>query len=113
VLRGTLGNQGANALALTGATLINTALNRRFTFGLGGPARAVRDQVEAGLVFVAGLGLTAGALGGLDAAWPTASGAVALGALLFANALTTLARFLALRAWVFNPARRSPRRALR
>jgi putative flippase GtrA len=112
-LRGTLGNQGANALALTGATLINTALNRRFTFGLGGPARAVRDQVEAGLVFVAGLGLTAGALGGLDAAWPTASGAVALGALLFANALTTLARFLALRAWVFNPARRSPRRALR
>ena len=111
-LRGALGNQGANALALTGATVVNTALNRRFTFGHGGRARAVRDQVEAGLVFLAGLGLTAGALGGLDAAWPTAPGALALGALLFANALTTLARFLALRAWVFNPARRSSRRAL-
>lgn len=105
LLRDLLGVQWANAAALTAATVVNTTLNRRLTFGRRGRAGFLRDQVEAGIVFVASLFATATALWLLDRMWPGSPAGVDALAIVAANALATVARFVALRSWVFNPAR--------
>ncbi|GAA4230305.1 putative flippase GtrA [Streptosporangium album] len=95
----------ANALALSVTAVANTAANRRFTFGVTGRAGALRHQLEGGLAFLLGLLLSTGGLALLDRLVPGASTATELVAVIVANALAALARFLLLRAWVFNPRR--------
>ena len=51
LLRGNLGAQEANAVALAVTAIANTAANRRFTFGFRGSAGALRHQVQGLLVF--------------------------------------------------------------
>ncbi|MGN9837099.1 glycosyltransferase [Nonomuraea sp. H19] len=97
-----LPSMAANAVALLVTAIANTAANRRFTFGVSGRARAVRNHLEGLIVFFIGLGLTTASLALLPA---TASHAVELIAVTIANALATLLRFVLLRAWVFNPRR--------
>ncbi|MEU9871994.1 bifunctional glycosyltransferase family 2/GtrA family protein [Actinomadura sp. NPDC048021] len=105
LLRLFLGPLWANALSLVVTTVGNTAANRRFTFGVTGPRRAMRQQLEGGAAFLLGLALSTGGLALLHAAAPGAGRAVEVAALVTANALATLARFLLMRAWIFHPRR--------
>jgi putative flippase GtrA len=105
LLRLAMGPLWANALSLVVTTVGNTAANRRFTFGVTGTRRALRQQLEGGLTFLLGLALSTGGLALLHAAAPGASRAVEVGALIAANAVATLVRFLLMRAWIFHPRR--------
>ncbi|HWB37511.1 MAG TPA: dolichyl-phosphate beta-glucosyltransferase, partial [Rugosimonospora sp.] len=101
LLRNGLGAQPANLLALLLTALGNTALNRRYTFGvLGGGA--VRHQAQGLLLFALGLGLTSGALAALHALVTDPPRGLELGVLVAANLTATLLRFLLFRGWVFR-----------
>ncbi|WP_406120544.1 glycosyltransferase [Streptomyces sp. NBC_00989] len=104
-LRPATGGQAANALALLLCALVNTAANRRLTFGLRGRTGALRHQAQGLLVFTVGLALTSGSLALLHHTTPTPARATEVGVLVAANLAATLVRFLLFRAWVF-PARR-------
>jgi putative flippase GtrA len=104
-LRGAVGAQVANALALVSTAVANTAANRRLTFRVRGRGRAATQQVQGLVVFALGLALTAGALAGLHAAVPGAGRLVELAVLVGANLLATLLRFVLFRSWVFRSAR--------
>ena len=97
----------ANALALLVTAVANTAANRRFTFGVTGSRDALKHQVEGGIAFVIGLVLSTLTLAVTGAVAPGASRLVELGALIGANALSTVVRFLLMRVWVFNPRRQA------
>jgi putative flippase GtrA len=103
--RGPLGAQGANLLALAVTAALNTAANRRLTFGVRGRHRLARHQAEGLMVFAIGLGLTSGGLVLLHAVAPAASQHAELVVLIAANGLATLVRFLLLRGFVFHPRR--------
>ncbi len=107
VLREPLGAQGANLVAMLVTAVANTAANRRLTFGVSGVRGAYRHHVQGMLVFLLGLGLTSGALALLHAAVGSAHRAAELAALVAANLLATVLRFLLLRAWVFGAHRPS------
>ncbi|MGW0805382.1 glycosyltransferase [Nonomuraea sp. NPDC002799] len=106
LLRRLISPLAANAIALLVTAVANTAANRRFTFGVKGPGGAMRDQFEGLIAFLVGLVLTSGTLSLLPAG--VAHG-VELMAVIVANAVATLVRFLLLRVWVFNPKRRTVR----
>jgi putative flippase GtrA len=106
LLRGLLGAQGANLVALLITAIANTAANRRLTFGMRGVG--ARSQLEGLVVFGLGLALTSGALAALRALAPHAGRGVELAALIGANLTATLLRFVAFRAWVFHPRRADP-----
>ncbi|MHA6762439.1 bifunctional glycosyltransferase family 2/GtrA family protein [Streptacidiphilus sp. PAMC 29251] len=97
----------ANGLALFATAIANTAANRRFTFGVTGTRDALKHQVEGGIAFLIGLVLSTATLAVVRVAAPGASHLVELGALVGANALATVVRFLLMRVWVFNPRRRA------
>ncbi|MEV5409014.1 bifunctional glycosyltransferase family 2/GtrA family protein [Thermopolyspora sp. NPDC052614] len=102
LLRGGLPAFAANAVALLVTAIANTAANRRFTFGVTGAAGAVRHQFEGLVAFVTGLALTSGMLALLPG---TASRLTELVAVVAANGVATVVRFILLRAWVFHPRR--------
>ncbi len=102
-----LGAQTANAAALLLTAVANTAANRRFTFGVAGRAGAARSQVEGLAVLGLGLAVSGGALALLHARVPFPPTAVELSALVVANAVATVLRFVLLRSWVFHPGRRA------
>jgi putative flippase GtrA len=106
LLRAPLGAFAANAIALAVTAVANTAANRRFTFGVTGSRNALRDQVGGLVAFAIGLVLSSGTLAAVHAANPRPSRVTELVALVVANGLSTLARFVLLRAWVFHPRRR-------
>ncbi len=97
------GVQAANLIALLLTALANTAVNRRFTFGLRGSGLA-RNHWEGFLVFALSLGITSGALAALHAAAVTHHWVV-LTTLMTANLAATVVRFMLLRGWVFHPGR--------
>jgi putative flippase GtrA len=100
LLRGAVGPQAANLVALLLTALANTAANRRLTFGVTGSGGLVRAHAQGLVVFGAALGLTSGALAALHAlAEP--SRAVEVTVLVLANVVATAMRFLLLRRWVF------------
>ncbi|MFD3538083.1 glycosyltransferase [Streptomyces sp. NPDC058662] len=99
------GPQLANGAALLLSAVANTAANRRFTFGVRGPDRAVRHQAQGLVVFGIGLALTSGSLAALAAATPEPARGTELAVLITANLAATVLRFLLFRAWVF-PERR-------
>ncbi|MEV4097437.1 bifunctional glycosyltransferase family 2/GtrA family protein [Streptosporangium saharense] len=95
----------ANAVALFVTAVANTAANRRFTFGVTGRTGALRHQFQGGVAFLIGLLLSTGGLALLHRLAPGAPAVAEVTALVVANALATLVRFLLLRTWVFNPRR--------
>jgi putative flippase GtrA len=101
LLRSVTGAVAANAVALGVTAVANTAANRRFTFGVTGRHRRLRQHLEGLVVFGLGLAMTTGALGLLAPATRVAELAV----LVAANAAATLLRFVLLRSWVFHPRR--------
>jgi putative flippase GtrA len=101
LLRGALGAEGANALALAVTAGANTAANRRLTFGVRGRAGLLRQHLLGGVVYVLTVALTSGALAVLHAADPAPARAVELAVLVSASLAATVTRYLALRVWVF------------
>jgi putative flippase GtrA len=97
--------QLANLLALLVTAVGNTALNRRFTFGIRGAGQAVRHQFQGLFIFVLGLALTSGSLALVGVLAPGASRLVELTVLTLANLTATVLRFALFRTWVFRTAR--------
>lgn len=106
LLRGRLDPMTANAAALVLTTLANTAANRRFSFGVKGPERAIRHQVQGLLVFGAGLAITSGSLWILERATTLRHPVVEVIVLTVANLAVTVLRFVLMRTWIFTPSRR-------
>jgi putative flippase GtrA len=93
--------QTANLAALLVATVANTALNRRWTFGIRGAGR-LRSQVQGLAVFGLTWLLTAGALALLHSAVAAPSTALATVVVGTATAASTVVRFVAMRSWIFR-----------
>jgi glycosyltransferase involved in cell wall biosynthesis len=107
LLRGPLGPGGANALALALTAVANTQANRRYTFGVRGPAGLLRQQAAGVLVYLLALGLTSGALDVLRGVDPHPRRALEIMVLLVASTFATVTRYVALRTWVFARGARS------
>lgn len=95
-------DHAANIAALVLSTLLNTTLNRRFTFGISGPG-AVRAQAKGLAVLAGGLVTTTIALSVLHATAPSPTIAAEIAALSAANLSVTALRFVAMRQWIFRP----------
>ncbi|GAA1013075.1 glycosyl transferase [Acrocarpospora pleiomorpha] len=108
VLRTQTGPQTANLIALLVTAVANTALNRRFAFGVRGGGLWLH-HAQGLVVFAASLGLTGGSLALLHALAPDPAQALELGVLVLANLATTCLRFLLLRTWIFGRAIRNRR----
>ena len=102
LLREALSAQWANALALVTTAVLNTAANRRLTFGVTGPAGRLRHQAQGLVVFGIGLALTSGSLALLQGLAPHASRLLEVSVLVAANVAATLVRFLLFRSWMFR-----------
>ena len=92
--------QAANLVALLVATVANTALNRRWTFGVQG-AGVVRNQLQGLSIFALTWLLTAGALAMLHAVVAAPSTTAATVVVASATAASTALRFVAMRTWMF------------
>ncbi len=110
-LRGAMGPQEANALSLLATTVVNTAVNRRFTFGVRGRQHAARHQARGLLAFAAALLLTSSALFALTGVSPTPGPGAEVTALVIANLLAAVLRFALYRRWVFRGRRAQPPQA--
>jgi putative flippase GtrA len=109
LLRNGFGAQGANLVALLLTAVVNTAANRRLTFGVTGRAGNTRHQLQGLLVFALGLALTSGSLAALHAATATPARGVELAVLVAANLVATVLRFLLMRVWIFRRHRQHSR----
>jgi putative flippase GtrA len=101
-LRQVMPAAAANAVGLLITAVANTAANRRFTFGVGGRAHAVRHQLRGLLAFGAGLALTTGALIILSVADRKAGSSTELAVVIAASIAATLLRFGLFSNWVFE-----------
>jgi putative flippase GtrA len=100
-LRGALGPQGANALALGLTAVANTHANRRLTFRIRGRRALLRQHAAGAIVYALTLGLTSGSLVVLHGLVSNPSRAVELSVLVAASVCATVTRYVALRSWVF------------
>jgi putative flippase GtrA len=107
-LRTTLPAQPANAVSLLATAVLNTAVNRRFTFGIRGRPDLARHQAQGLLAFGAGLALTSAALATLHAAVARPARAAEVAVLIGANLAATLIRFVIYRHWVFRGRQAAP-----
>jgi putative flippase GtrA len=103
-LRGSMGYQGANFLALLITAVGNTAANRRLTFGVSGAHGAAKHQLQGLVVFGLGLLLTSGSLALLHLQTTNPHRGTEAIVVVVANLAATVLRFLLMRAWVFRPA---------
>ncbi len=93
----------ANVVALSATAVTNTAINRRFTFGVKGRHSVVRHQLQGLAVFLAGLALTEATLTAIAVERSPNIRMLQLPALLAANLAATILRFTLFRTWVFAP----------
>ena len=105
LFRGATTAQTANAASLLVTAIANTAVNRRFTFGIRGRAHAARHQARGLIAFGIGLAVTSGALAALHAATAQPGRATEVAALIAANLAATVIRFALYRGWVFRGAK--------
>ena len=108
LFRGVMTAQAANAASLLVTAIANTAVNRRFTFGIRGRAHAARHQLRGLIAFGIGLAVTSGALAGLHAVTAQPGRAAEVAVLVVANLAATVVRFLLYRGWVFRGAKAAP-----
>jgi putative flippase GtrA len=102
LLRQAMSAQAANAVSLLVTAIANTAVNRRFTFGIRGRAQAGRHQLRGLIAFGIGLVLTSGALAVLYAVTAQPGRAIEVAVLVAANLVATMVRFALYRTWVFR-----------
>ncbi|MDT5292943.1 MAG: hypothetical protein QOF88_7832 [Mycobacterium sp.] len=105
LLHGWIGAQAANLVALLLTAIGNTAVNRRFTFGVAGGGKAMRHHVEGLIVFAVALAITSGALAVLNGVVDHPHRLLEITVLVAANLVATAVRFVLLRGWVFHPRR--------
>jgi putative flippase GtrA len=98
--------QLANAIALAVTAVANTGANRWLTFGVRGRDGLLRQHAAAFLVFVLSVGLTGGALAVVNDVAPGSPRWLQAGVLAVASTGATVARYVALRTFVFARARR-------
>lgn len=96
-----MGPQVANFLALAVTAVLNTAANRRFTFGVRGTEGRARHHLFGWGVFLFGWAVTSGSLLALNDWRPDASAGLELAVLVISNLVATATRFVGLR-WVFR-----------
>jgi putative flippase GtrA len=96
----------ANALALVATAVVNTAANRRYTFGVRGRAGLAGDHAGGLIALALALVMTNVSMAALHVLRPGPSPATELAALVGANAVATLARFALLRTLILE--RRRP-----
>ena len=108
LFRGVMTAQAANAISLLLTAVANTAVNRRFTFGIRGRAHAARHQLRGLIAFGVGLAVTSGALAGLHAVTAQPGRATEVAVLVAANLVATVVRFMLYRGWVFRGATATP-----
>ncbi|GAB7519077.1 hypothetical protein TSUKUMMB_39580 [Rhodococcus sp. no. 34] len=97
ILRVYCASQLANVLALLISAIANTAVNRRFTFGIRGTAGIIRQYLQGLVVFALGLVVTSGALLVLHSRTAEPSRTLEVSVLIAANVIATIVRFLGLR----------------
>ena len=97
LVRGGVGSQLANGVAL-----VNTGINRAWTFGVSGRRRLAIHHGQALVIFAITYAATTLALALLGVVAPGASTLVQTGVVLLANVLSTAARFVAMRSWIFT-----------
>jgi len=102
LLRHGMDAQAANLVALLATAIVNTAANRRLTFGITGRRDAAKHQLQGLFVFALGLGLTSGSLAALHAATASPPRSAELAVLVAANLAATVLRFVLLRLWLFH-----------
>jgi putative flippase GtrA len=102
LFRGVVTAQAANAASLLLTAVANTAVNRRFTFGIRGRMHAARHQLRGLIAFGIGLAVTSGALAALHAVSARPSRAAEVAVLVAANLVATVVRFALYRGWVFR-----------
>ncbi|WP_456698273.1 glycosyltransferase [Aeromicrobium sp. P5_D10] len=102
LLRGNLGAQQANAVALAVTAIANTAANRRFTFGFRGGNDALKHQLQGLLVFGCGLAVTGGSLALMRRVQGDAHPLLEVVLLTAANLFVTVMRFASMRWWIFR-----------
>ncbi|WP_296102905.1 hypothetical protein [uncultured Corynebacterium sp.] len=95
-----------NFLCLLITTILNTAANRAFTFGISGRKNAARDQLSGLVIFFVCWSVTSLSLMGLAFVDPNASATTELIVLTLANIVATIIRFVALRAYFYSFRRR-------
>ena len=100
----------ANAVSLVLTAIGNTAANRRFTFQAHRNGVAGRDHLGGLAAFGIALGLTTLAIAAVHVVAPSAGRLIELIALVTANAVATMVRFLLLRAWITPASRAGDRR---
>jgi putative flippase GtrA len=108
LFRGVMMAQAANAASLLVTAIANTAVNRRFTFGIRGRAHATRHQLRGLVAFGVGLAVTSGALAALHATTTRPGRAAEVAVLIAANLAATAVRFMLYRSWVFRGAMDAP-----
>ena len=92
----------ANAISLALTAVGNTAANRRWTFGLKGRERLVRQYLGGAVVYLITLALTSGALVILNEVSPSHSHLVEVVVLVAASIAATVTRYFALKSVVFS-----------
>lgn len=95
--------QAANAISQLVTAVLNTAANRRLTFGIRGSAHLGSHHAQGLIAFAAGLAVTSGALAVLHALAPRSSRVIEVIVLVAATLVATLVRFALYRSWVFRP----------
>jgi putative flippase GtrA len=107
LLRLVMPAQAANVISLLVTAVSNTAANRRLTFGISGRDGSARHQFKGLIAFGICLALTSGALAALG---PGADRLAEVSALIAANLVASVLRFLLYRHWVFGGHRGSGKR---
>ena len=102
LVRGGAPSQLANGVALVIATVLNTGLNRAWTFGVSGRRNLVAHHGQALVIFGITYAATTVALAVLGAVAPDAGTLVQTLVVAVANVLSTAARFVAMRRWIFR-----------
>ncbi len=101
-LRPWLGTQWANTVSLVLCSVLNTSLNRRFSFGISSPALWWRDQLRGVGVMALALALTSGSLWVLHQLVVNPPISTELAVIVLGNVASALTRFLLLRYWIFR-----------
>ena len=102
LLTALLGAQVANLVGLVVSTVANTAANRAWTFQVRGTERMARQHLQALVVFAITWVTSSAALELLAVLWPGASTMTTVAVVAAANAVSTVARFAAMRSWIFR-----------
>lgn len=102
VLHAPLGAQLGNVVALLLATVLNTAANRRWTFGVRGSGGIAKHHLQSLTIFAVTWAVSSGALALLALWTPHASTTLAVLTVAAANVVSTAVRFVAMRTWIFR-----------